>query len=51
MTTRQEWLLIALAHRRGEPMTPVQIQKAMFLMDAEAKHFVGPGFYKFVPYN
>jgi hypothetical protein len=32
-------------------MTPVQIQKAMFLMEAEAKQFVGHGFYKFVPYN
>jgi DNA-binding PadR family transcriptional regulator len=51
MTTRQEWLLLALAHRNGEPMTPVQIQKAMFLMGMEAKQLVGPGFYKFVPYN
>ena len=51
MTTRQEWLLLALAHRNGQPMTPVQIQKAMFLMGMEAKQLVGPGFYKFVPYN
>jgi hypothetical protein len=51
MTTRQEWLLLALAHRNGQPMTPAQIQKAMFLMGMEAKQFVGPGFYKFVPYN
>jgi len=32
-------------------MTPAQIQKAMFLMAAEATHLVGPGFYNFVPYN
>jgi len=51
MTARHEWLLIALAHRRGEVMTPVQVQKAMFLMDAEAKQFVGEKFYQFVPYN
>jgi hypothetical protein len=51
VTTRQEWLLMALAHLNGRPMTPVQIQKAMFLMAAEAKALVGPGFYKFVPYN
>jgi hypothetical protein len=37
MTTRKEWLLMALAHRSGEPMTPVQIQKAMFLLSAEAE--------------
>jgi uncharacterized protein len=51
MMTRQEWLLLALAHRKGQPMTPVQIQKAMFLMGTEAKQFVGTEFYKFVPYN
>lgn len=51
MTCRDEWLLLALAHRRGEVMTPVQIQKAMFLMAVEAKQLVGRGFYQFVPYN
>ena len=51
MTTRQDWLLMGLAHRGGQPMTPVQIQKSMFLMEAEAKQLVGPKFYKFVPYN
>ena len=49
--SRQDWLLLALALRGGLPMTPVQIQKAMFLMGAEAKEYVGHGFYKFVPYN
>ena len=51
MTRRQDWLLLALAHRKGLPMTPVQIQKTMFLMSAEAKQHVGGGFYKFIPYN
>jgi hypothetical protein len=51
MTTRQEWLLMALAHRNGEPMTPAQIQKAMFLMSAEASGLVGQRFYDFIPYN
>jgi hypothetical protein len=51
MTTRKDWLLMALAHRKGQPMTPVQVQKAMFLMAAEAGHLVGRGFYRFVPYN
>ncbi len=49
--TRQEWLLMAIAHRNGQPLTPAQIQKAMFLMSAEAPHLVGPGFYNFIPYN
>jgi hypothetical protein len=51
MTTRQEWLLMALAHRGGIAMTPVQIQKAMFLMRMEAPGAVGDNFYRFVPYN
>ena len=51
MTSRQVWLLFALAHRNGKPMTPAQIQKAMFLMSAEASALVDQPFYKFVPYN
>jgi hypothetical protein len=51
MTKRSDWLLLALAHRRGASMTPVQIQKTMFLMSMEAAHQVGPEFYQFVPYN
>jgi DNA-binding PadR family transcriptional regulator len=51
MTTRQEWLLMALAHRKGQPLTPAQIQKAMFLMSAEARSLVSTRFYEFVPYN
>lgn len=51
MTTRQEWLLMALAYRNGQPMTPAQIQKAMFLMSAEASQLVGPRFYDFIAYN
>jgi hypothetical protein len=49
--TRERWLLMALAHRAGQPMTPVQIQKAMFLMAMEARQFLPQKFYDFVPYN
>jgi DNA-binding PadR family transcriptional regulator len=51
MTSRQEWLLLALAHRRGQPMTPAQIQKSMFLMRMEAGRYLGDRFYEFIPYN
>jgi hypothetical protein len=50
-TSRQDWLLLALALRGGLPVTPVQIQKAMFLMSAEAKQYLGRGFYAFIPHN
>jgi hypothetical protein len=51
MTSRQEWLLMGLAHRKGQPLTPAQIQKAMFLMREEASALVGPKFYNFIAYN
>ncbi|WP_373503139.1 hypothetical protein [Aestuariivirga sp.] len=51
MTGRLDWLLLAVAHRRGEALSPVQIQKAMFLMRQEAAAIVGDDFYHFVPYN
>ncbi len=50
MPDRQEWLLLALASAGGE-VSPVQIQKSMFLMSVEAADFVGADFYEFVPYN
>ena len=48
---RRDWLLMALAHREGQHMNPVQVQKAMFLLAREIPDLVGPGFYRFVPYN
>ena len=48
---RQDWLLMALARRGGAPINPVQIQKAMFLLDREMANRVRPDFYHFRPYN
>jgi hypothetical protein len=49
--TRKDWLLLALAHREGKPLSPAQVQKTMFLLGEEAKGHIGSGFYKFIPYN
>jgi uncharacterized protein YwgA len=48
---RRDWLLagIALASDRG--LSPIQIQKAMFLLRMEAANEVGRQFYRFEPYN
>ena len=47
---RQEWLLLALAS--GEDgMTPVQVQKTMFLLRMEVPSVVTDGFYEFRPYD
>jgi|SRR5450631_815511 uncharacterized protein YwgA len=51
MASRQDFLLLALASTSDGRLTPVQIQKAMFLLKQEAGHYVGPDFYDFIPYN
>ncbi len=51
MTSKKDWLLLALASADDGRMSPVQIQKAMFLMSMEAPQFVGRQFYKFEPYD
>jgi uncharacterized protein YwgA len=42
-------LALAIAGERG--LTPIQIQKAMFLLRMEALEHVGDQFYQFQPYN
>ena len=49
MLTRQDWLLLALSRSPGEAMSPVQIQKALFLFGQEAGGSIGAGFYSFEP--
>jgi len=49
--TRRDWLLLALAHREGRPLSPAQIQKSMFLLAEEMAKAVGRGFYRFSAYN
>lgn len=50
--TRQELLLTVLACAEGRPFSPVQIQKALFLISKRMPELVteGPG-YQFVPYD
>lgn len=51
MADRHDWLLQALARQRDGRLTPVQVQKIMFLMKMEAGRKVGRKFYDFEPYN
>jgi uncharacterized protein YwgA len=51
MADRHDWLLQALSHQKDGRLTPVQVQKNMFLMKMEAGRKVGRNFYNFVPYN
>ncbi len=47
----RDWTLLALAAAGGREVSPVQLQKSMFLLGRQMPEAVGDGFYKFEPYN
>ena len=49
--TRQDWNLLAIAAAGGAPLSPVQLQKVLFLLGCEQKAAAGKDFYSFSPYN
>jgi len=51
MTTNRDILLDALDQSETKSLTPVQVQKAAFLLAMEMRAFVPPGFYTFEKYN
>lgn len=51
MADRKDVLLAALALSDNRSLTPVQVQKAMFLISAEAKQVAPHHFYSFEKYN
>ena len=51
MLTRRDWLLLALWKSPGGTMSPVQIQKAMFLFGQGTGDSLGTDFYSFQPYD
>ena len=51
MLTRQDWLLVTLSKSPGGAMSPVQIQKSLFLFGQEAGGSIGAEFYSFEPYD
>lgn len=51
MQSRQDWLLLTLSKSPGGAMSPVQIQKSLFLFGREAGSSIGTHFYSFVPYD
>lgn len=49
---REDWTLLAVASAEGEPLSPVQLQKSLFIIGEKLAHFIGDtSFYDFVPYN
>jgi uncharacterized protein len=52
MTTRKDWLLVALSESADGYLSPVQIQKALFLFRKGAEgRFDSSQFYDFAPYH
>lgn len=49
--SRQDWLLLVLWGAEGKALSPVQLQKTLFLLKENAGGVVGADFYNFVPYN
>jgi len=49
--SRSEWTLLTIASAEGRPLTPVQLQKSLFLLGRELPAAVGPDFYQFEPYD
>jgi uncharacterized protein len=52
MPERRDWLLVALSEAVNGQLSPVQVQKVMFLFKNGAQgHFPRDQFYEFVPYH
>ena len=49
--TRGDYLLLVLKFSKAQGLTPVQLQKSLFLLSQELSEAVGEEFYKFEPYN
>ena len=47
---RQDWILVVLAAADDYALTPVQLQKALFLAGQDKPELVGTDFYSFTPY-
>jgi DNA-binding PadR family transcriptional regulator len=48
---KRDWVLLAVAAAQGEPVTPVQLQKSLFLLGRELPDDVGTDFFAFKPYR
>jgi uncharacterized protein YwgA len=48
---RGDWALLAIASAGGRSLTPVQLQKVLFILGEEFADRVGAGYYQFRPYN
>lgn len=48
---KADWILLVLNAAGEKPLSPVQLQKALFLLQQELPKEIGGEFYCFTPYN
>ncbi len=48
---RKSWVLVTLEAAKDEPLTPVQLQKALFLLEKDHPEISGENYYSFTPYS
>lgn len=48
---RRDWVLLALGTPEGHSLSPVQLQKSLFLLGKELEREIDTDFYQFVPHN
>lgn len=46
-----DWTLLAISYAKEKGISPVRLQKSLFLLGEELRSIVGKKYYKFVPYN
>lgn len=51
VVTRRYWPVLALSFSPDNKLTPLQMQKALFLIGQNLPAFVGANYYDFKPYN
>lgn len=48
---RKDWTLLVLAAAKGKPLTPVQLQKTLFLLGQQLPDATSGDYYRFTPYH
>jgi hypothetical protein len=48
---RRDWTLLAICTANGQGLSPVQLQKTLFLLGRELPDTVAPAYYEFKPYH
>ena len=47
----RDWTLLAINAAEGKPLSPVQLQKSLFVLGRQLPNEVGSDFYQFRPYD